>query len=159
MPRLIDTDVIQRFLTVVVHQLRNTVGVDAMLAGFGDRGLSSESIAVTLDFAGDVRGPVTWVFPEQIALELVRRLMADPDPGPEMAVDGATELANILTGRASEVLETHGFRCEFGAPRVHTGALPDGMQMRMNTAAGPIDIVLSMMRRTQVIRTIPLRSA
>ena len=60
------------------------------------------------------------------------------------ATDGATELANILTGRASEVLETHGFKCEIGVPRVHVGALPGGIAVRMTTADGPIDIVLSM---------------
>src|SRR5947207_1866689 len=97
---------------------------------------------ITLDIV--VPGPVTWVFPRPIALELVRRLRCEPDPPPETATDGATELANILTGRASEVLERHGFHCEFGVPRLHSGALPVGIAVRMTTANGPIDVVLSM---------------
>ena len=87
---------------------------------------------------------MTWVFPRPIALELVRRLMCEPDPDPETATDGATELANILTGRASEVLERYGFQCEFGVPRVHVGDLPVGITVRMVTENGPIDVVLSM---------------
>jgi hypothetical protein len=75
--------------------------VEAVIAAIGEPPSASQTIAVALDFKGDVRGPVTWVFPHRIALELVRRLMCDPDPDPEAATDGATELANILTGRAS----------------------------------------------------------
>ena len=137
-------DVIDRFLEVVVRCLRSTIGVDAVVAAMAEPHDAVPTIAVALEFLGDVRGPVTWVFPEQIALELVRRLMADPDPSPDTAPDGATELANILTGRASEALEDHGFRCSFGVPRIHTGALPGGTAVRMATPSGPIDIVLSM---------------
>ncbi|HEY0475986.1 MAG TPA: chemotaxis protein CheX [Kofleriaceae bacterium] len=137
-------DLVTSFLECVVRYLRTTVGLDAVVAAIGTPLASAQTIAVALDFQGDVRGPVTWVFPRPIALELVRRLMCDPDPAPETATDGATELANILTGRASEVLERHGFRCEFGVPRVHIGDLPGGIAVRMTTSNGPIDIVLSM---------------
>jgi CheY-specific phosphatase CheX len=115
-----------------------------VVAAINEATFPTNTIAVTLDFFGDVHGPVTWVFPQPIALELVRRLMSDPDPPPETATDGATELANILTGRASEVLEAHGFQCGISVPRVHVGALPRGVAVRMSTADGPIDIVMSM---------------
>ncbi|MCX5746258.1 MAG: chemotaxis protein CheX [Proteobacteria bacterium] len=141
-PSLID-----HFLAVVVRYLRSTVGVDAVVAAIGEPS-SSPTIAVALDFGGDVRGPVTWVFPEPIALELVRRLMSDPNPDPDTAIDGATELANILTGRASEALEANGFHCQIGVPRVHTGDLPGGVAVRMTTIDGPIDVVLSMSTST-----------
>ena len=144
MSDLLGADVVDGFLAVVVRYLRTTVGVEAVVAAIGEPASTTQTIAVALDFQGDVRGPVTWVFPRPIALELVRRLMADPDPDPESAADGATELANILTGRASEALEKHGFHCEIGVPRVHTGALPGGVAVRMITPNGPIDIVLSM---------------
>jgi CheY-specific phosphatase CheX len=141
---LLGADVVDGFLKVVLRCLRSTVGVDAVVAAIGTPTEDSQTIAVALDFTGDVRGPVTWVFPRPIALELVRRLMADPDPDPETATDGATELANILTGRASEALETRGFQCAIGVPRVHIGELPRGVAVRMDTANGPIDVVLSM---------------
>jgi CheY-specific phosphatase CheX len=137
-------EVVYGFLEAAVRYLRTTVGLEAVVAAIGEPLIPPQTIAVALDFSGDVRGPVTWVFPRPIALELVRRLMCDPDPSPDTATDGATELANILTGRASEVLETHGFKCEIGVPRVHVGALPGGIAVRMTTADGPIDIVLSM---------------
>lgn len=137
-------EVIYDFLEASVRYLRCTLGLDAVIAALGQPMAASDTIVVTLDFSGDIHGPVTWVFPQPIALELVRRLLADPDPPPETATDGATELANILTGRASEVLEAHGFRCEIGVPRVHIGALPNGVAVRMATADGPIDIVMSM---------------
>jgi CheY-specific phosphatase CheX len=123
-------------------------------AGLAHQLDASQTIAVALDFKGDVRGPVTWVFPHRIALELVRRLMCDPDPAPETATDGATELANILTGRASEVLERHGFQCEFGVPRVHIGDLPVGIAVRMATPNGPIDVVLSMAKTGRFKRVV-----
>jgi len=138
------SSVVDKFLEVVVTCLRHTVGLDAVVAAIREPTIGSRTIVVTLDLVGDVRGPVTWVFPRPVALELVRRLMADPDPDPAAATDGATELANILTGRANEVLEAEGFRCELGAPRVHVGALPGGIALRLNTADGPIDVVLSM---------------
>jgi CheY-specific phosphatase CheX len=136
-------DVVRSFTAVVLRCLRTTVGVDAVVAAAGLPSCAP-TIAVALDLGGDIRGPVTWVFPPSIALELVRRLMHDPDPSPDTAADGATELANILTGRASEALELHGFRCELGTPRMHVGELPKGITVHMMTAAGPIDLVLSL---------------
>jgi CheY-specific phosphatase CheX len=137
-------ELLQRLLEILAGQLRTAVGVDAVIAAIGEPTEPLETIAITLDFCGDLDGPVTWVFPEPIALELVRRLMSDPDPSPELAVDGAFELANILTGYASAAFEKHGFTCSFGVPRMHSGALPGGVTMRMNTNEGPIDLVLSM---------------
>ncbi len=138
-------DLVHGFVDVVVRCLRATVGVDAVVAAIGHTlGGLAPKIAVALDVSGDVEGPVTWVIPREIALELVRRLLCDPDPPADSAIDGASELANILTGHASEVLEAHGFRCAFGVPRLHIGALPAGMKVRMATAVGPIDLVLSL---------------
>ena len=141
----LEPDIVRSFLAVVVRCLRTTVGIDAVIAAAGEpAGRTTPVIAVALDFHGDVRGPVTWVFPPEIALELVRRLMDEAHPSPDSATDGATELANILTGHASEALQARGFRCEFGAPRVHIGALPTGLMTRMTTPDGPIDVVLSL---------------
>lgn len=138
-------DIVRGFLAVVVRCLRTTVGVEAVVAAAGEPGgRTLPTIAVVLDFYGDVRGPVTWVFPPEIALELVRRLLDEPHPSAESVADGATELANILTGRASEALQSHGFRCEIGAPRLHVGPLPTGLMTRMATSEGPIDVVLSL---------------
>jgi CheY-specific phosphatase CheX len=157
MPRtLVDAELAQRFLAAVLNQLRDTIGVEAEVVVREEPAEPAESIAVRLEFSGDVKGPVTWVFPAQIALELVRRLMADPDPDPSLAVDGATELANILTGRASAILDNHGIRCMFGAPHIHVGELPHGLRTRMWTNDGPIDLVLSMKRgqTTEIIRVL-----
>lgn len=140
---LLAPDVVHGFMAVVIRCLRATLDVDAVVAAVGEPH-SIPSIAVALDLGGDLRGPVTWLFPPEIALELVRRLMADPHPPVDSAQDGATELANILTGQASEVLEANGFRCEIGVPRIHIGALPPGLNVRMTTTAGPIDVVLSL---------------
>ncbi|MEJ7600421.1 MAG: chemotaxis protein CheX [Kofleriaceae bacterium] len=138
-------DIVRSFLDVVVRCLRTTVGIDAVIAAAGEPGTRPlPTIAVALDFNGDVRGPVTWLFPPAIALELVRRLLDDPDPAMDSAADGASELANILTGRASEALQAFGFRCEMGEPRVHIGPLPSGLMTRMITPHGPIDVVLSL---------------
>lgn len=152
MSEVLGLEVVYGFLEAAVRYLRTTVGLEAVVAAIGEPLFPSQTIAVALDFTGDVRGPVTWVFPQPIALELVRRLMCDPDPPADTATDGATELANILTGRASEVLESHGFKCEIGVPRVHIGALPGGIAVRMTTVDGPIDIVLSM----STTQSIPL---
>jgi CheY-specific phosphatase CheX len=154
--KLVDPELAQRFLAEVLSQLRDTVGVEADVVVRDDAPEAADSIAVSLEFTGDVRGPVTWVFPAQIALELVRRLMSDPDPDPALAIDGATELANILTGRATAVLDNHGIRCMFSAPHLHVGELPHGLRTRMHTSEGPIDMVLSMMRgqTTEIIRVV-----
>ena len=145
MNQQIARDLAPDFVAAVVRCLRATVGVEAVVAAIGHTlGGIAPKIAVALDVSGDVEGPVTWVIPPEIALELVRRLLLDPDPPADSAADGASELANILTGHASEVLEAHGFRCALGVPRLHTGALPEGMKVRMATAVGPIDLVLSL---------------
>lgn len=140
-PRL-DAGLIQHLMDVVIRCLRSTVGVEAVAAAVRAPPSDATSIAVALDFNGDLRGPVTWRFPPELALELVRRLMADPNPPADAASDGAAELANILTGYATAVLEIHGFRCEFGPPRVHVGALPPGIAVHISTPNGLIDVVL-----------------
>ena len=138
-------DLVPGFVDVVLRCLRATVGVEAVVAAVGHTlGGIAPKIAVALDVSGDVEGPVTWVIPPEIALELVRRLLLDPDPPADSAADGASELANILTGHASAVLEGLGFHCELGVPRLHTGAIPEGTKVRMATAVGPIDLVLSL---------------
>lgn len=139
----LEPEVVDGFMTVVLRCLKTTIGVEAVVAAVSEPHGQAPTIAVAVDLEGDVRGPVTWVFPPEIALELVRRLMEDPNPSPESAADGAAELANILTGHASSVLESHGFRCEMGPPRMHEGALPAGVNVRIDTATGPIDLVLS----------------
>ena len=144
MTYLLQPNVVQGFLAAVVQCLRTTVGVEAVVTALNEPRGHAPTIAVALDIEGDIHGPITWVFPPEIALELVSRLLDDPSPDPESVTDGATELANILTGRASAVLEEAGFRCELGAPRVHQGALPGGVNLRMNTAAGPIDLVIAL---------------
>jgi len=148
----LDHHIVDRFRSVVVSQLHETVGLSVNITSEGIE--EPPGIAVVLDFAGDISGPITWVFPQELALELVRRLMADPDPSPELAIDGATELANILTGRASEVFEHYGVRCEFGTPRVHEGALPPGTVVQLSTDAGSVELVLSMLVSTSRIATI-----
>jgi chemotaxis protein CheX len=145
MTQTIQPELVHQFLAAVVRALRMTVGIEAVVATVGEVGARPPpTVAVALDMAGDVRGPVTWVFPPAIALELVRRLLDEPDPSPESAADGAAELANILTGRASIALEAAGFRCEMGPPRMHDGELPGGLAARLTTASGPIDVVLSL---------------
>lgn len=149
MVKSLDPALVDRLIGCIIAHLRTATGLDATLAGEIE---DVDRIAITIDFAGELRGPITWVFPEAVALELVRRLMADPCPDPELALDGATELANILTGRASSELEQAGFHCEFGTPRRHVGDLPAGVRLQMTTDGGPIDVVLSMSRT----RSIPV---
>ncbi len=139
---LLDADLVQHLLQVVIRCLRSTVGVEAVAAVVRDSPSAPSAITVALDFHGDLRGPVTWRFPPELALELVRRLMADPDPPADAANEGAAELANILTGYATAALETHGFRCEFGPPRMHVGELPPGIAVHISTPTGLIDVVL-----------------
>jgi CheY-specific phosphatase CheX len=136
-------EIVDGFMSVVLRCLKTTVGVEAVVAAAEDADPTAPTIAVAVDLKGDIRGPVTWVFPPEIALELVRRLMEDPNPAPETAADGAAELANILTGHATEVLESYGFRCELGPPRMHQGKLPPGVNVRISTPTGPIDLVFS----------------
>lgn len=52
------------------------------------------------------------------------------------------------------MLERYGFHCELGVPRVHSGALPVGIAVRMATANGPIDVVPSMARTGRFKRVI-----
>jgi CheY-specific phosphatase CheX len=142
-PNGLEPAIVDGFMTVVLRCLKTTVGIDAVVAAAGKTEGTAPTIAVAVDLKGDIRGPVTWVFPPEIALELVRRLMEDPNPAPESATDGAAELANILTGHATEVLESHGFRCELGPPRLHQGELPPGVNVHIATPTGPIELVFS----------------
>lgn len=135
--------VVGGFLEASVRHLRSTVGLDAVVALSGGPVAPHRTVAVSLDLHGDIEGVVTWVFPQPIALELVRQLSSDPDPSEDAADAGATELANILTGRASEALADHGYRAEIGVPRIHVGPLPSGPTLRLVTPHGVIDLVLA----------------
>lgn len=145
MSNTLDSAVVEAFMEAVVHCLRATVGVEAAVAALGEPGSEpAHTLSVAIDFEGDVRGPMIWTFPAAVSLELVKRLLADPSPSPDSEVDGASELANILTGRACEVLEARGFQHSIGVPRVSVGEAPAGPSVRMQTEHGPIDIVMSM---------------
>ena len=146
-PGGVDPDVVSNFIAVVLRCLRVTVGVEAHVASARTPYNEQAAVAVAIDFQGDVRGPVTWLFPPSVALELVRRLMDEPEPAPDSAVDGAAELANILSGCATTVLEDAGFRSQMGPPRLHVGALPAGIRVRLASAAGPIDVIVSLAGR------------
>jgi CheY-specific phosphatase CheX len=135
--------ILDEFAAVVLRCLHTTVGIDAVIEPPGPAS-TQPTICVTIDLRGALCGPVTWRFPQDVALELVRRLMDDPDPELEIAVDGALELANILTGRASLAFERGGLRCELGVPRRHEGALPSGVAIHMRSAGGEIAMVLSL---------------
>ncbi|HLL20640.1 MAG TPA: chemotaxis protein CheX [Kofleriaceae bacterium] len=142
MKTLLDDGVRDAFVAAMVSALRDTIGIEAVSAVVPET--ATGPVAVTIDVSGDVRGPVTWVFPPDIALELVSRLLEEKNPPLTAVNDGATELANILTGYATEVLEAHGFRCEIGVPMLHEGAMPPGIHVHMTTAKGPIQLVLSL---------------
>ena len=51
-------EVIYGFLEAAVRYLRSTVGLDAVVAAIGEPTAPAHTIAVTLDFSGDVHGPV-----------------------------------------------------------------------------------------------------
>lgn len=141
----IGPELVREFLAAVISALRATIGVEAIIATIGEVGARPPpTVSVMMHMAGDVRGPISWVFPPELALELVRRFLDEPHPPAESVCDGATELANILTGRAAAALEAGGFRCELGVPQVHDGDFPAGIAARLNTSAGPIDVVLSL---------------
>lgn len=136
--------VVGGFLEASVRHLRSAVGLDAVVALSNGAVAPHRTVAVSLAIHGDIEGVVTWVFPQPLALELVRQLLCDPNPPEETANDGATELANILTGRASEALADHGYRAEIGVPRIHVGPLPSGTRLRLITPHGVIDLVLAL---------------
>jgi CheY-specific phosphatase CheX len=149
-PVVLDVSIVERFREVVVNQLLDTVGL--AVTASSEQIADPPGIAVVIEFSGDLTGPIIWVFPTTLALELVRRLMGDPDPSPELAADGATELANILTGRASEIFEQYGVHCQFGVPRIHEGALPPGTVVQLATDAGCVDLMLSMLYQRSLTR-------
>src|SRR3954470_8980810 len=98
MTEMLAPEVVNSFLDVVVRYLRSAVGVEAVIAAIGEPPSATQTIAVALDFKGDVRGPVTWVFPQRIVLELVRRLMCTAN-GP---IDVVLSMAK--TGRFKRVV-------------------------------------------------------
>ncbi len=137
-------DIVSTFISLVLQNLRVTVGVDATVASALEPYSERTAIAVSVDFEGDVHGPVTWIFPAAVALELVRRLLDDAHPADETMADGAAELANILSGSATAILEGAGFQCQMGTPRFHVGELPPGIRVRLSSASGPIDVIVSL---------------
>lgn len=138
--------IVDDFIEATIRCLHDAVGVEAVRAATRHADRPDVALSVAIDLKGSFAGPVTWQFPTEIALELVRRLVGDPEPAPESAYDGAAELANILTGSATGIFESAGFRCELGIPRPHDGALPAGLSVELSSPNGPIHLVLSLRR-------------
>lgn len=129
----------------VIAVLRATTGIDAT-ASAGPIDPGTPRIAVEIDLAGDIDGALTWRFPHAVALELVRRLLGVAVADPAQAPEGATELANILTGRASAVLDDHGLHCEIGPPKLVGDTRAGGLHVHLTTRKGTIDVVLPVSR-------------
>ncbi len=140
----IDGAVLQDFVRCARESLHTCTGCDAVVVA-ADRD-DGGGVTISIDLHGELEGPVTWRFPASLAIEFVRRLLAPEDPPAECTQDGASELANILTGSATDVLERAGWRCELGVPRVEEGVLPDGDRVGLATESGMITLVVSLRR-------------
>jgi CheY-specific phosphatase CheX len=141
MPVTCPPELLADLVHAVIAVLRASTGIDAT-ASPRVVDPATPRIAVEIDLAGDIDGALTWRFPHAVALELVRRLLDVPVPDPTHVPEGATELANILTGRASAVLDDHGLRCEIGPPKVVGDTSAQGVHVHLTTREGTIDVVL-----------------
>jgi len=133
---------VERFRRNVGKALESTLGLEVEIRS-GPRIVSQAVITVSLAIDANQSGPIYWTIEQDVALELVKRLTEDPDPAADMATDGATELANILTGCAMHLFEEHGYRCALGVPIVESGELVVPSHGWLSTSCGSIEFAFT----------------
>ncbi len=105
--------------TTAATTLRATLGAPGHFEASppGPVRVRASHLVVLVPTRGDLTG-VTWVLPVAAAAAFARRMAPSLVADPALIAASACELANILTGRASAMLELCGVHVELTSPRV-----------------------------------------
>ena len=147
----ISADVVHAFIQPVVDVVRSFVGLDPKLTGLDMTTQidPAPSLSVSIQVSGRLAGAVTVVLGADVARLVAGKLFS---VGPSEASDPVTcgeavaELANIVTGNATDKLLEAGYQVEIHPPHIHG----DGdrelaertLVVTLHTAAGPIKVLI-----------------
>ena len=137
--RVVDERVLADFLATAVEVLRDATGAEAVVE-FEARDASRETIVVMIRARGDLSG-VTWSFPVMLVREVASRMVGDMEIDRALIDAAATELANILMGRAAHTLELHGLRLDMGVPELGCLHSAPGIWATLATPSGSVAVV------------------
>lgn len=144
--------VVNALIDPLLEVVRASIGIELRRAGLAltEQRDPPPNISVTIEFRGRVAGPVTWVFPAELAREAARAMlgMAAAEPVDDDSCRGAVaEIANIASGNATGVLSAFGYEASIRPPEVHDHNADTQLDERrlvavFDSAAGPIKVII-----------------
>lgn len=109
----------------------------------GDGSLSTHTVLIRA--RGGVSA-ISWSFPRAIVERAAHRMVPELELDDEVRGQAASELANVLTGRAVAALAEHGVATDIEPPVLAPAEL-DGSVAQLVSPLGAISVVLHGMRR------------
>ncbi len=138
-----DLETVGEFLDNAISVLR-TYGIDAVVLDRAPRvaptgPIDTREIGVIIHVRGDLSG-VTWQFPIAVTRHAASVIAPELGLEHEILEAAASELANVLTGRAMAALASHGVEIEIEPPQI-TPTAKGGVTGRLTTEHGSIVVI------------------
>ncbi len=117
-------EIINIFMKAAVNVLQHELGASASAGSVKilSSAQTSEEVSVMIGVGGDVRGMVVLGMSEKTAKAIVSQMMGEDCPlFDEMAQSGIAEMGNVITGFATQGLESAGYGVTISPPALIAG--------------------------------------
>ena len=143
-----NAEIINKFINATTDILANYFNVKVEGSGAVQaipQQSALDQVTVVLEFTGDLVGQFLVGYSEEVALELAKAMMMNPDypKFDEMCRSALAELGNMIGGMSSTGLTEMGYSCDLTPPIVITGdnvtiqfSVPVLVSLPINTSVG-----------------------
>ena len=117
-------DIVKVFIKAAADVLQQETGEEAVAGQvkLQSSAQTSEEVTVMIGVTGTLRGMVLLGMSERTALGIVSRMMGEPcEVLDELAQSGIAEMGNVVTGLASQGLESAGHKVTISPPALVAG--------------------------------------
>ena len=145
------------FLQAASEVLETELGSEPTCGAVGlqNSAYTTEEVTAVVQVSGSITGLVLYGMPEKTARAIVGHLQGSPcELFDTLAQSGISELGNVITGRATTLLEGAGFPTRLASPQLVLGRgrmVSQFDQQRLviplDTALGPINIEVALTTR------------
>jgi len=104
-----------------------------------------KTVSVTIGITGDLNGTITYTFPEEMILEMVKIMSGMEFQAVDSFVTSALgEVSNIICGNATSGLCALNYNCDITPPRITVGRL-ESVQENASTTTIPLQTDIGVM--------------
>lgn len=110
---------------------------------------SKDSVDISIDVVGDLKGQVVYRFPRQTSLSMVEMMSGmEVDTVDEFVISAISEVANIISGNVMTTLAENDLKCDILPPTVSTECTDEQCAAHteccIRTSAGDIRMDISL---------------